>query len=59
MTAFDTDETILKCLSLGAAGYIAKGQDPESIIRSLSEKIPFGNDSLSREHYPVNKTIHS
>lgn len=42
MTAFDTDETILKCLSLGAAGYIAKGQDPESIIRSLSEKSPSG-----------------
>ena len=42
MTAFDNDETMLKCLSLGAAGYIVKGQDPESIIRSLAERSPTG-----------------
>ena len=37
MTAFDTDETMLKCLSLGAVGYIIKGQVPESIIHSLRD----------------------
>ena len=37
MTAFDTDETMLKCLSFGAVGYIIKGQAPESIIHSLRD----------------------
>ena len=37
MTSFDTDEIMLKCLSLGAVGYITKGQDAESIIHSLRD----------------------
>ena len=37
MTAFDTDDTMLKCLSLGAVGYIIKGRAPESIIHSLRD----------------------
>ncbi|OFT91600.1 response regulator [Corynebacterium sp. HMSC28B08] len=37
MTAFDTDDTMLKCLGLGAVGYIIKGQAPESIIHSLRD----------------------
>ncbi|WP_311357466.1 response regulator transcription factor [Corynebacterium riegelii] len=52
MTAFDTDETMLKCLSLGAVGYIIKGQTPESIIHSLRDAIHGGTalstDCLSR-----------
>lgn len=46
MTAFDTDETMLKCLSLGAVGYIIKGQAPESIIHSLRDAI-HGGTALS------------
>ncbi|WP_448857793.1 response regulator [Corynebacterium propinquum] len=37
MTSFDTDEIMLKCLSLGAVGYITKGQELESIIHSLRD----------------------
>ncbi|MDK8665478.1 response regulator [Corynebacterium propinquum] len=37
MTSFDTDEIMLKCLSLGAVGYITKGQEAESIIHSLRD----------------------
>lgn len=52
MTAFDTDDTMLKCLSLGAVGYIIKGQAPESIIHSLRDATHGGTvlspDCLSR-----------
>lgn len=46
MTAFDADETMLKCLSLGAVGYIIKGQDPKSIIHSLRDAV-YGGTALS------------
>lgn len=42
MTAFDTDETMLTCLSLGAVGYIIKGQTPESIIVALRNALHGG-----------------
>lgn len=52
MTAFDTDETMLECLSLGAVGYVIKGQEPESIIASLRAALNGGiaisQDSLGR-----------
>ncbi|AEG80628.1 response regulator transcription factor [Corynebacterium ulcerans] len=52
MTAFDTDDTMLKCLSLGAVGYIIKGQAPKSIIHSLRDATHGGTalspDCLSR-----------
>ncbi|WIM68705.1 response regulator transcription factor [Corynebacterium breve] len=46
MTAFDTDETMLRCLSLGAVGYIIKGQEPETIIHSI-RVATHGGTSLS------------
>ncbi|QVI99271.1 response regulator transcription factor [Corynebacterium diphtheriae] len=46
MTAFDTDEMMLRCLSLGAVGYITKGQHPESIIHSLRDAV-YGGTALS------------
>ncbi|QFQ03416.1 Response regulator protein VraR [Corynebacterium urogenitale] len=46
MTAFDTDETMLKCLSLGAVGYIIKGQSPQEIITSIRTTLK-GETSLS------------
>ena len=46
MTSFDTDETMLKCLSLGAVGYITKGQESESIIHSLRD-VAHGGTVLS------------
>lgn len=52
MTAFDTDEMMLTCLSLGAVGYIIKGHNPESIIHSLRNAqhggIALSSDCLSR-----------
>lgn len=52
MTAFDTDEIMLKCLSLGAVGYVIKSQAPETIIHSLRNVIQGGTvlspDCLSR-----------
>lgn len=35
MTAFDTDETMLRCLSLGASGYILKSASPDQIIGAV------------------------
>ena len=46
MTAFAADETMLKCLSLGAVGYLIKSQTPESIIHSLHEAL-HGGTALS------------
>ncbi len=46
MTAFDTDETMLECLSSGAVGYIVKGQAPELIIHSLRDAT-YGGTALS------------
>lgn len=37
MTAFDTDETMLECLNLGAVGYITKSQEQGKIISFLRE----------------------
>jgi DNA-binding NarL/FixJ family response regulator len=42
MTAFDTDDTMLKCLSLGASGYILKCQPPAQVIDAVRTVITEG-----------------
>lgn len=42
MTAFDTDETMLRTLAEGGSGYVIKSEPPQSIIDSLSAIIEGG-----------------
>ncbi len=44
MTAFDTDETMLKVLAHGAAGYIVKSEPPAEIIAALAQ---VANDAVA------------
>lgn len=46
MTAYDTDETMVQALRLGAVGYIIKGETPNAIIFSLRDALN-GGTSIS------------
>lgn len=48
MTAFDADETMIKCLSFGASGYILKSESPDQIVAAVRTAMAEGT-ALSPE----------